>query len=123
MLGSPGRWTAEITIIVLDENGVAVDDAVLSGNSSEGAKGTGSYMMDVAGTNATISKANLKSSVGSVMFSVTGISLDYYLYDPNGANGPANVISMITFIFSSTNVSGARILSGSLQLVDRKKFF
>ena len=97
MLGSPGRWTAEITIIVLDENGVAVDDAVLSGNSSEGAKGTGSYMMDVAGTNATISKANLKSSVGSVMFSVTGISLDYYLYDPNGAYGPANVISMITF--------------------------
>jgi len=95
-LNTKNRWTAYVEIEVKDQDGNLVNNAVVSGAWSDGANGAGSCTTDASGV-CTIQYANLKSSVLSATFTVTGISKDGYIYDPDGAlGGAANVQDAVT---------------------------
>ena len=78
------------------QNGAPVDGATVSGVLSDGATGGASCTTDASGA-CTVEKGNLKSSVPSVTFTVTGISKEGYVYDPSGSlGGVANVLDSVT---------------------------
>jgi hypothetical protein len=94
--GKPGRWTATWTVEVQDQGLAPIEGATVSGVLSNGATGGASCTTDASGV-CTIEKANLKDSVTSVTFTVTGISLEGYVYDPDGVlGGVANAASEYT---------------------------
>jgi hypothetical protein len=96
--GTPGkrdRWTATWTVEVQDQDSNLMEGATVSGVLSDGATGGANCTTDSTGT-CTITKANLKESVTSVTFTITGVSLGDYIYDPDGLFGPANSESELT---------------------------
>jgi hypothetical protein len=75
------KWSATVTIAVLDEAGIAVSGATVSGSWSNG--GTSSCTTDAAGT-CSVTKGGLSNGTASVTFTVTGVA-GSLSYDP-GAN-------------------------------------
>jgi len=78
---SRGRWTASVTIEVADDLGVAVADALVEGDWSEGASGGTGCTTDVRGL-CSVQKSNLKGNAASVVFTVTNLSGLQMSYDP-----------------------------------------
>ncbi|HSF94387.1 MAG TPA: M12 family metallo-peptidase [Thermohalobaculum sp.] len=71
--GKGGKWSAEVTVLVVDDLGGAVAGASVNGNWSGGASGSGSCITDAAGL-CSVNKGGLKGNVAMVIFGVTGIS-------------------------------------------------
>jgi hypothetical protein len=78
------RWDATVVIVVHDKSGSPVSGAVVSGSWSGGATGGGLCVTEQTGQ-CSITKSQLKSTVGSVTFVVDDVTLTGYSYDP-GAN-------------------------------------
>ena len=73
--GSPeirnnGRWNATVTVVIHDQDHIAVDAATVSGGWSAGAKGSGSCTTDAFGM-CSITKKNISGNSPSVTFTVT----------------------------------------------------
>jgi hypothetical protein len=94
-----GRWNALVTITVVDQNGVPVAGAVVTGSWSNGANGSGNCTTGATGQ-CTVSKLRNKNNVNSVTFTVTSVSASGYTYnsaansDPDGdSNGTVIVVA------------------------------
>lgn len=74
------RWTATVTILVVDGNGAPVANATVSGGWTNGASGGASCTTNGSGV-CSVSKGNLKNNVSSVTFTVTDVTAAGYLYD------------------------------------------
>jgi subtilisin family serine protease len=79
------RWSATVTITVLDVSGGPVSDASVDGTWTEGVSGSGSCVTDGGGV-CSISETDIKKNVGSVVFTVEDVSHATMTYDPS-ANG------------------------------------
>ena len=80
-------WTANVTILVRDSGGNAVVNATVSGAWSNGASGSASCRTNSAGT-CTVSKSSIPKRTTSVKFTVTGVSLGSFTYDPTANTDP-----------------------------------
>ncbi len=80
---SSRRWTALATVSVLDNTGQLVQDAVVSGGWSAGAKGGASCTTDALGQ-CDLRKGNLKLNVNSVTLTITGVSAVGLGFDASG---------------------------------------
>jgi hypothetical protein len=76
------RWTASVTILVHDANHQPLAGVAVSGAWSSGATGTATCTTGANGS-CTVSKSNLKISVLSVKFNVTGLVLAGTTYQPS----------------------------------------
>lgn len=83
------KWTATVTITVLDQNNSAVSGVVVTGSWSGAKTGTATCTTGTSGT-CSVSTGNMSSGT-SVTFTVTNLSKDGYTY-----NSSANVVSSIT---------------------------
>jgi hypothetical protein len=81
------RWNAEVTITVHDANEALVIGARVIGVWGDGASGGGECTTDGSGS-CKVSKSNIKSNVGSVSFTITGVELAPYLYNPSNNHDP-----------------------------------
>jgi hypothetical protein len=88
-----------VTITVHDAGHAAVSGALVSGNWSAGATGSSSCTTNTSGV-CSVSKSNLKLSVSSVTFTVTGASKSGYTYNSaanhdvdGGSNGTTIVVT------------------------------
>ena len=88
--GSRDRWTAGVTISVKDQGGAPVAGVLSEGTWSDGAKGDISCTTG-GGGQCIVQKANLKSNVSSVTFTLNGLTLAGAVYD-SGANEVGEVI-------------------------------
>jgi PKD repeat protein len=81
-----GKWNANVTVIVHSgdpDSHVAIPNILVSGSWSGGITGGGSCTTNSSGT-CTITKANIKSNVSSVSFTIDGLSDGggTYFYNP-----------------------------------------
>jgi PKD repeat protein len=86
------RWTAQVTITVKDQKGLAVPSADVTGTWSGGAKGDSACTTDSSGI-CTVEKRNLKTSSGPVTFTVVGVAhatLSYAPDDNTDADGDSD---------------------------------
>ncbi len=67
------RWDAVVEILIVDDDGSPVPDALVSGDWSNGANGSGSCTTLGNGV-CSITKSNLKGNVSPVTFTVTSVS-------------------------------------------------
>jgi subtilisin family serine protease len=88
-------WKATVTISVVDESGVPVEGAVVSGAWSGGYTGTATCTTGAAGTCSVVT-GNMKTTKSSATFTVSDVSASGYVYDaaanadPDGdSNGTA----------------------------------
>jgi protocatechuate 3,4-dioxygenase beta subunit len=82
-----GRWDATVTITIHDSSEAAVADALVEGNWSNGATG-GALCTTNASGQCSVSKANLKSNVPSVAFSVSNVTSSAGAYVPGDNHDP-----------------------------------
>lgn len=89
--GRGGKWSATVTVTVNDNVGDPVSGATVSGDWSNGAKGSSSCTTDGAGQ-CSVSKGGLKSNAGSATFTATGIagSLPYSSSDNSDSDGDSD---------------------------------
>jgi hypothetical protein len=91
------RWNAIVNVTVHDTSEMPIQGVTVSGDWSNGANGSGSCTTNSSGT-CSISRNNLKNSVGSVDFTVTNLSGAFsYLsssnHDPDGdSNGSSMTV-------------------------------
>jgi len=83
--GSHSRWDAAVVVTVHDQDEGLVSSATVTGSWSSG--GTGSCVTDSFGQ-CSLTKNNLRSSQGSVTFTVNDISYSGYTYDPGINHDP-----------------------------------
>jgi PKD repeat protein len=88
---SSTKWNARVTItlhqaIAGSESG-AVSGATVSGSWSNGATGSASCTTNSSGQ-CTVAKSNLKTSLSSVQFKVTGVTSSGYTYSPGSNHDP-----------------------------------
>ncbi len=91
-VGTPGnrnRWTANVTITIFDNTESPVSGATVNGSWSNGTSGGATCVTNGSGQ-CSVSKSNLKGNVGSVSFTVTGVSGTGLTYD-SGANEQASI--------------------------------
>ena len=97
------NWTAVVPILVHDAAHSPVSGAVVNGTWSTGTTGTGSCTTSGTGQ-CSISKANLKTTLSSVKFTVTGISKSGNTYaatsnhDPDSSGKDASTGTVITVV-------------------------
>ncbi|MCU0988797.1 MAG: S8 family serine peptidase, partial [Xanthomonadales bacterium] len=87
--GTRGRWTAAVQVTVADRDGNAEPGVIVSGAWSNGASGSSSCLTGGDGS-CIVEKTNLKSNIGSVTFTVTGLDkagMTYAPADNAGGNG------------------------------------
>lgn len=77
------RWTASVTVQLLDDLGNPVANASVSGNWGGGASGGASCTSDASGQ-CTVSKNSLKGAVGSVSFTVSNVTHATLGFDISG---------------------------------------
>lgn len=77
-------WTANVSILVVDNNGTPVSNATVSGNWSNGATGSASCVTNGSGL-CTVSQSGIRKNVSSVTFTVSNVTHSTLTYDP-GAN-------------------------------------
>jgi len=83
------RWRANVTVSVIDEDGLPVIAAEVTGQWSNGASGSMTCPTTASGA-CTLSKDNLKGGVDSVTFTVTNIVHADYDYQPSANQDPDN---------------------------------
>ena len=81
------RWQATVTINVHDSNEGAVPGAFVEGSWSGGASGGSSCTTDASGQ-CSVSKANLRSNIASVTFSVSNITSGTGAYNAGANHDP-----------------------------------
>lgn len=74
-----GKWDAIVTITVMDANGSPVVGASVTGDWSNGE--LGSATTDGLGQ-AVITLSNINKNTSSITFTVTGVALTGWMYDP-----------------------------------------
>ena len=79
-----GKWSANVTVTVIDNSGEPVPDATVTGRWSNGTNGTSSCTTNGSGQ-CLLSKSNLKSNTNSVTLTVDNIAHTAYSYD-SGSN-------------------------------------
>ena len=84
---SRNKWTATVTIKVVDNNGSPVSGAVATGAWSNGYTGTATCTTGSTGTCSVVS-GSMKLTVPSVTFSVTNLALSGYTYDATANADP-----------------------------------
>ena len=77
--GRTGRWDATVTITVHYDDESPVPGVTVEGIWSAGASGAGTCVTNIAGS-CDITKTSIKTSVTSVLFSVSGVSLEDTVY-------------------------------------------
>lgn len=75
-----GKWNGHVDCKVLDQNGNDLEGAIIIGNWSNGANGTGSCETGIDGW-CRVTKNSIKNNTSSVIFTVTGITKDGYGYN------------------------------------------
>ncbi len=86
--GNRNNWSATVSVRVVDQNGQPVSGAAVSGTWSAGASGNGSCSQTDANGWCSISKGGVKKNVGSVTFSITGVTKSGASYDPADNEDP-----------------------------------
>jgi hypothetical protein len=84
--GTSGRWTAVVTVTIHDQDENPVANAFVSGLWSSGASGSGSCTTNASGQCQVSSL--VRTTSGSVVFSVSGVSLSGNAYDPAANHDP-----------------------------------
>jgi PKD repeat protein len=82
-----GRWNATVLVVVHDASDKPVANATVSGTWSGGTSGGGGCTTDSTGL-CSVLKTNLKSNVGSVIFTVDSVAHTSYTYDPGDNHDP-----------------------------------
>ncbi|MEH6585776.1 MAG: S8 family serine peptidase [Halioglobus sp.] len=93
------RWRALVQVRVLDEAGDAVANALVSGQWSNGAKGSESLATSSQGW-VSFSKSNLKAGLDSVTFAVTEVTHATLSYDQSAnsdQDGDSNGTTIVVF--------------------------
>ena len=74
------KWTAEVDILILDDLGNPVANAVVTGSWSNGANGTDSCVTDSGGI-CTVTKTNINGNRPSVTFTVNDVTHSSLTYN------------------------------------------
>lgn len=85
--GSRNRWEASVSITVHDSNELPVSGATVSGTWSGGVSGNDGCVTDSNGQCVVI-KGNIRNNIGSVIYSVTDISVTSFQYQSNANHDP-----------------------------------
>lgn len=80
-------WTAEVTILIVDNNGSPVGNATVNGNWSNGASGSANCTTNASGT-CTVSMSGIRKNVRSVDFTVTNVTHSTLTYNPAANTDP-----------------------------------
>ncbi len=88
---SRGRWTALVTIGVEDQGNSPEAGVTVDGSWSNGTSGSASCVTDTSGS-CSVQKANLKSQVNSVTFTVSNLTKNNMVYNPADNVGSSSVI-------------------------------
>jgi hypothetical protein len=98
--GNKNRWSATVTITVVDAYGNPASGATVTGIWSNGVKGSGSCVTNSNGQ-GNLTKTNIKSNISYVTFIVTDVESLSHTYDPDSnydsepdSNGNSIDISM-----------------------------
>ncbi|MBI4731940.1 MAG: S8 family serine peptidase [Chloroflexi bacterium] len=81
------NWKATVTITVVDETGVPVSGAVVTGTWSGGYSGTATCTTGSVGT-CSVTTGNMKLTKTSVTFTVTNVTVSGYTYDASANSDP-----------------------------------
>jgi hypothetical protein len=81
------NWTARVTIRVETATHGALANATVTGVWSNGASGSANCRTSVVGV-CTVSKASISTSIESVTFTVTGVTLAGRTYDASANHDP-----------------------------------
>lgn len=84
---SKNKWTATVTIKVVDQSGAPVSGAVVTGGWSAGYTGTGTCTTTTAGT-CSVTTGSMKLTVTSVTFTVNGVTGTGLTYDSAANSDP-----------------------------------
>jgi hypothetical protein len=94
-----GRWNASVAITVLNQNGLPVSGATVSGSWSNGANGNANCTTGATGQ-CTVVKNKIKGTASSVTFTVNNVTAAGFTYnasantDPDGdSNGTTIVVA------------------------------
>jgi hypothetical protein len=83
--GDPGRrgnrWNATVTITIVNQGGFALPDATILWSWSAGTSGSGTCVTNASGQ-CSVTKANIKTSVTSVTFTVNDVQHASHSYTP-----------------------------------------
>jgi hypothetical protein len=80
-------WGASVTITILDDNGIPVADANVSGNWSGGISGNAACTTSGSGT-CTVTSSNVRKNKGSVVFAVSNVGHATLVYNPEANRDP-----------------------------------
>jgi aqualysin 1 len=81
-VSSGGKWTARVTIAVVSSTGAPVPNATVAGTWSNG--GSTTCLTGTTGT-CQVAKSGIKNNVGSVGWTVTGVTRSSSTYDAAGS--------------------------------------
>jgi hypothetical protein len=81
------RWDATVSVLVHDSSETPVTNAEISGTWSGGVSDSDACTTDSSGR-CTITKSNIKSDVGSVIFNITNITQVSFVYQPADNHDP-----------------------------------
>ena len=84
---SRNKWTATVTVKVVDENGVAVSGAFVTGAWSGGYTGMGTCTTGSSGTCSMVT-GSMKLTVTSVTFTVSNVAASGYTYNATANDDP-----------------------------------
>jgi serine protease len=84
---SKTKWTATVTVKVLDNNGAAVSGAVVTGTWSGGYAGIGTCTTGSTGTCSMVT-GSMKLTATSVTYTVSNVALSGYTYDAAANTDP-----------------------------------
>jgi hypothetical protein len=86
-LNNGSTWTAQVTILVVNNNSVPVSGATVSGSWSNGASGLAQCSTGDNGT-CQVSISGIRKNIPSVTFTVTGVTANGLTYDSSANNDP-----------------------------------
>lgn len=86
-INNGSTWTAQVTILVVDNNGTPVANATVSGNWSNGASGSANCSTNSSGL-CTVSIGGIHKRNGSVTFMVSNVTHSTLTYDSAANTDP-----------------------------------
>ena len=81
------KWTPRVTIRIENATHQALANANVTGTWSAGTSGTATCRTSVVGT-CTVSQASIPTTITSVTFTITGVTLSGRVYDPTENHDP-----------------------------------
>jgi hypothetical protein len=86
-INNGSTWTAQVTILVVDNTGAVVAGAVVDGSWSNGASGSASCTTNSSGL-CTVSVGGIRKNAGSVNFTVDNVTASGLTYDATANTDP-----------------------------------